>query len=195
MLAKGRKNPKTGLPEVRFFAGEGVSAAAFEEFKAFIERPHYTILHTRGLEKPANALSLIDELTQRDYDLATFSFSIYKLGTGAPVNHKNLRMLKTTPGRLVARWSRQEWDEPDLCTCWHKPCHRGDSALLVGCFSDRLYLDWNPASLFPEIPGEGREFLKTMQRHLFDKRTIRVQVDHKGRAAALAALAEAQLQG
>lgn len=189
---KGYLCPQTGQPHYHFAAGEGVPGALLPLLKAFFASPRYDIRHVYGLEAD-EATSLLDELHDRGYAMGTFEFSLYMKDSGARVAQR-IHQLKTSPGRLIARWSRLPYDSPDICTAWMRPSHRGDSALLCGFLSDNLYLDWKPG--MPRQPMTmAKAFRTTMEKLGADLRTLRIQVDHTARAAALAQQAKEKALG
>lgn len=192
LLARGVRNRQTGEVTVQFFAGEGVAQSSMALFQAFLAGPRYTILHVRGIEAE-EPTSLIDELAARGYDLETFSFSVFRKGTG-PVA-KRVRKIQTTPGRLVARWAAVEFCGPDVCTCWERPSQRADSSLLVSFFSMGRYLSWSPGQELGVMQlTRADELYRDFTRIGFDWRTLRMKVDHRDRKPYLAALATREAQ-
>ncbi len=172
--ARGRRNPKTGAVTVEYLAGAAVSA----EQKAFLQSQlterRRTILNLFNEELPLEP-SFIEELEQRDYDLASLRF---RVALFSPEN-KFPRYLRTPvqrPGVMHARWARLPYDStPDLVCSWHRPCSKRDSNMFHGFFSQPVY---GPDEQRGTSLRYDRDLMSEMKRVGFDIRTLKFEVRH-----------------
>lgn len=173
-LARGHFSRKTGAG-VRFFAGDGVAPEVANRIQAYFDQPWYTILSALpsgkdGLQKP-----FLQELRERKYDLASLEFSVFLKSAGRKVAREPSR-IRQVPGLLHARWAAIEYDTPDICSCWHRPCAGADSRLFQTMLSQATCTEAEALKMalpdWTRAPG----MLERLQRFGFDTRTIRFRV-------------------
>ncbi len=173
---------------VRFAAGAGIAPEFAERLAACFLAPRYSLLHEMGLAPEPDA-SFVEELANRGYDLSTFRFSVFLASAGRRVSTRP-QLLRQIPGVLRARWARVEFDVPDLCTSWHVPARRADSAYFNQLLSTGTYC---PAEVDarkaagqwgrPDLALFDNGVLNRLKNAGFDTRTLRFSVKH-GQAGA-----------
>lgn len=174
-LAAGHSNKAKGA-HVRFAAGEGVGPAAAKRLQAYLDEPAFTILSAMPRNAEAPWPPFIEELRTRNYDIASFRFSVFLRGTG-PVIPRRPGVPQQRPGVLAARWGREVHDTtPDIISFWAHPCRSGDSrcfqALLsssTACHDEFARMSMHHFTTHPTM-------LDRMRDLGFDKRTLRLSV-------------------
>ncbi|MNR71870.1 hypothetical protein D3C71_25490 [compost metagenome] len=170
LLARGRMCKRTGLPEVEFYAGEGVAPELFEQFERWLSQPRVSILALLQGAEPWKGL--LAGLHERQYDLASLRVSVQLRGTG-PALPKRVRLISCRPGMLQARWARVEHDSPDLCTSWGLPALRRDSTMLMSHFSMEFYEQGEQRA---RSIAAGRSFIQWMRDSGLEIRSFRMGV-------------------
>ncbi len=176
--ARGYVDRKTGQVGVRFEAGEGVAALATARLRAYLDQPRYTILNSLGLggqdKEPWSAF--LAELSARQYDLSTFKFSVFLASAGRRI--PRVRLIQQRPGVLHSRWARVEWDSPDVCSAWARPCRRADSSLWMALLSSPTFRreELPTRAEFLKGPSLGYGLLGALKDEGFDIRTLRMEV-------------------
>ncbi len=181
---------------VRFAAGAGIAPEFAERLAACFLEPRYHLLHEMGMAPEPDA-SFVEELARRGYDLATFRFSVFLASAQRRVSERP-QLLRQIPGVLRARWARVEFDVPDLCTSWHVPARRADSAFLHQLLSSGSYCPSEVdarkrAGLWgrPDLSLFENGVLNRLKTAGFDTRTLRFSVRHSQAGAEPAAAASA----
>lgn len=171
--AQGHRSRRHGV-SVRFAAGEGIEPALAQRLQAFFDHPWYTILNKMGSEQEPFP-AFLEELRTRQYDLATLRFSVFLKSAGRKVA-RNPSRIPQVPGLLHARWAGVEYDVPDVCSCWHRPCHRGDSRLFQCLLSTSSFTKEELAAASLRDISQPHGLLDVLRQHGFDERTLRFRV-------------------
>lgn len=155
LLQGSRRHPGT----VRTFVGSAVPAVAAEFASQLFTAPRYfpvPLAADQGCARRA----FVEELRERNFDLATFRLSLFLEGHGAP---RKPRAVRHRNGMLRARWGWLAEDHtPDIVTVWHTPARACDSRLFHHVLSSPVR--FTPPGLrdYPPVFDPALESLKSL---------------------------------